>query len=89
VNEVLGTQDIVWGVARWVGVPKAVPADRKAWFAAAFHAAVQDPELVQEFRNLGALPDPAIDTPAKVLANVTRMAEAEHAFLVRTGRLQR
>jgi tripartite-type tricarboxylate transporter receptor subunit TctC len=89
VNEALGTQDIVWGVARWVGVPKAVPADRKAWLAAAFHAAVQDPELVQEFRNLGALPDPAIDTPAKVLANVTRLAEAEQAFLVRTGRLQR
>ncbi len=89
VNEVLGTNDITWGVSRWVAVPKAVPADRKAWFTAAFHAAVQDPELVQEFRKLGALPDPSIDTPAKVLANVTRMAEAERAFLVRAGRLQR
>ena len=44
---------------------------------------------MEEFRKLGALPDPSIDTPAKVLANVTRMAEAERAFLVRTGRLQR
>ena len=89
VNEVLNVQDIVWGVSRWIAVPKAVPAPRKAWLAAAFLAATQDPELVEEFRTLGALPDPALDTPAKVQANVLAMARAEEEFLVRTGRLQR
>ncbi|HYF08395.1 MAG TPA: tripartite tricarboxylate transporter substrate binding protein [Acetobacteraceae bacterium] len=89
VNEVLNVQDIVWGVSRWVAVPRAVPAPRKAWLAAAFHAAVQDPELIEEFRNLGALPDPSLDTPEKVLANIAAMARAEEEFLIRTGRLQR
>ena len=89
VNEVMNVQDIVWGVARWIAVPKAVPADRKAWIAAAFNAALQDPGLIEEFRNLGALPDPALDTPAKVQASVQALAQAEEAFLVRTGRLQR
>jgi len=89
VNEVLNVQDIVWGVARWIGVPKAVPAPRKAWLAAAFLAATQDPELIEEFRNLGALPDPSLDTPEKVQAHVLAMARAEEEFLVRTGRLQR
>ena len=89
VNQVLNVQDIVWGVARWVAVPKAVPDARKAWLAAAFTAAVQDPGLIEEFRGLGALPDPALDTSAKVQAWVAGMARSEEEFLVRTGRLQR
>jgi tripartite-type tricarboxylate transporter receptor subunit TctC len=83
VNSVTGRSDVNWGVSRWVAVPKAVPADRKAWIAAGFRAAVADPECVNEFRALGALPVPALDTPEKVLAEVTRMAQAEVDFQAR------
>lgn len=89
VNEILNVQDINWGVARWIAVPKAVPAPRKAWLAAAFLEATRDPGLIEEFRNLGALPDPSLDTPEKVQAAVAAMAREEEEFLVRTGRLQR
>ena len=89
VNEVLNVNDINWGVARWIAVPKAVPAARKAWLAAAFQEAVRDPGLVEEFRNLGALPNPALNTPQAVNAEVARMARNEEEFLIRTGRLQR
>lgn len=89
VNEVLNVQDINWGVARWIAVPKAVPAPRKAWLAAALLEATRDPELIEEFRNLGALPDPSLDTPEKVQANVARLAREEEEFLIRTGRLRR
>jgi tripartite-type tricarboxylate transporter receptor subunit TctC len=83
VNSVTGRDDANWGVSRWVAVPKAVPADRKAWLAAGFRAAVADPELITEFRGLGALPNPALDTPERVLADVTRMAQAEADFQAR------
>jgi tripartite-type tricarboxylate transporter receptor subunit TctC len=88
INEVLSTEDIVWGVTRWIAVPKAVPAPRKAWLAAAFHAAATDPELQQEFQNLGTITDPSLDTPEKVQAVVARTAELERGFLVKTGRLR-
>lgn len=83
VNSVTGRDDVNWGVSRWIAVPKAVPADRKAWIAAGFRAAVADPELIEEFRSLGALPDPSLDTPEKVLAHVTQMAEFERDFQAR------
>jgi len=83
VNSVTGRDDVNWGVSRWVAVPKAVPADRKAWIAAGFRAAVADPDLLTEFRGLGALPNPALDSPEKVLADVTRMAQAEADFQAR------
>ena len=83
VNSVTARDDANWGVSRWVAVPKAVPADRKAWLAAGFRAAVADPELINEFRGLGALPNPALDTPERVLADVTRMAQAEADFQAR------
>lgn len=89
VNSVIGRDDVNWGVSRWIAVPKAVPADRKAWLAAAFRAAVTDPALVEEFRGLGALPDPALDTPEKLNAAVAQMAEAERAYLVASGRVPR
>lgn len=89
VNSVIGRNDVNWGVSRWIAVPKAVPADRKAWLAAAFRAAVSDPALVEEFRGLGALPDPALDTPEKLNAAVAQMAEAERAYLVASGRATR
>ena len=89
VNSVIGRNDVNWGVSRWIAVPKAVPADRKAWLAAAFRAAVADPALVEEFRNLGALPDPALNSPAALNAAVAQMAEAERAYLVASGRVPR
>ncbi|NDG49310.1 MAG: tripartite tricarboxylate transporter substrate binding protein [Rhodospirillales bacterium] len=89
VNNVTGRDDVNWGVSRWVAIPKAVPADRKAWLAAAFHAAINDPEAAAEFRNLGALPDPALNTPEALQADVVRMAQAERDFLIASGRAQR
>jgi tripartite-type tricarboxylate transporter receptor subunit TctC len=83
VNSVTGRDDVNWGVSRWVAVPKAVPADRKAWIAAGFRAAVADPELITEFRGLGALPNPALDSPERVQADVARMAQAEADFQAR------
>jgi tripartite-type tricarboxylate transporter receptor subunit TctC len=70
-----------WGVSRWVALPKAVPADRKAWLAAAYRAAVALPEADQEFRSLGAMPDPALNTPEKLREAVERMAQEERNFL--------
>jgi tripartite-type tricarboxylate transporter receptor subunit TctC len=81
VNSIVGRDDVNWGVSRWVAVPKAVPADRKAWLAASFRAAVLLPEADAEFRTLGAMPDPALDTPEKVRADVARMAQEEREFL--------
>ncbi|MDB5380355.1 MAG: Tripartite-type tricarboxylate transporter, receptor component TctC [Rubritepida sp.] len=81
VNSVVGREDVNWGVSRWVALPKAVPADRKAWLAAAYRAAVALPEADQEFRSLGAMPDPALDTPEKLRAAVERMAQEERNFL--------
>lgn len=86
VNSVVGRDDINWGVARWVALPRAVPADRKAWLAAAFRAAMLDPELVQEFRGLGAVTDPALDGAEKVQARIAQMAEAERDFVARRPR---
>ncbi|MDB5415640.1 MAG: Tripartite-type tricarboxylate transporter, receptor component TctC [Rubritepida sp.] len=81
VNSVVGREDVNWGVSRWIAVPRAVPADRKAWLAAAYRAAVALPEADQEFRSLGAMPDPALDTPEKLRAAIDRMAREEREFL--------
>ena len=53
------------------------------------HQQLFDPALVEEFRNLGALPNPALGTPEAVNADIARMAREEEEFLIRTGRLQR
>jgi len=88
VNEVLGRNDFIWTATRWVAAPRGVPADRRAWLAAAMHAATTDPEMQQEIRGMGAVPDPALDTPEKIASHLARLAELEREFFTRTGRLR-
>ncbi len=85
---ILGNKDVVWVATRWAAVPKGVPADRKAYLAAVLNAAAADPDLQEEFRKLGSVPDPAIDTPAKAAERLDRLAELEREFYAKTGRLK-
>ena len=62
-NEALGGKDYVWAVVRFVVVPKGTPADRKAYLAAGVKAAMNDPELLAEYRKAGVYFDPALPTP--------------------------
>lgn len=88
LNEVMGSKDFAWTIARWLVVPKGTPADRKAWLVAAFTAAVRDPELQNEFRKIGAIPNPQIGTPEQTTATVNELGERERAFYVKSGRLK-
>lgn len=88
LGEVLGDKDVVWMATRWAAVPKGVPADRKAYLQAVLNAAAADPELQAEFKKLGAIPDPSINTSEKLAERVNRLAELEREFYVKTGRLK-
>ena len=88
LNEVMGAKDFTWTIARWLVVPKGTPADRKAWLAAAFTAAVRDPELQNEFRKIGAIPNPQIATPEQAAAVVKELGEREREFYLKSGRLK-
>lgn len=88
VNEVLGIKDYDWVVTRWIGVPKGVPADRKAYLSAAFSAAARDPELQEELKKIGAIPDPSIGTMDQTVKRTNEIAEMEKQFFVKTGRLK-
>src|SRR5436190_12073781 len=57
-NETLGASDYLWQVIRFAVVPKATPADRKAYLAAILKAGLQDPELVAEYKKTGVYFDP-------------------------------
>ncbi len=87
-NEVMGVKDYNWVVTRWIGVPKGTPADRKAYLAAGFNAAARDPELQEELRKIGAIPDPSIGTVEQVVKKTEELAEMERQFYIRTGRLK-
>ena len=86
--ETFGNKDVVWMATRWAAVPKGVPADRKAYLTAVLNAAASDPELQAEFKKLGSVPDPSIDTPAKAAERLDKLAELEREFYVKTGRLK-
>ena len=86
--EITGARDFVWTIARWAAVPKGTPADRKAWLAAGIAAAVRDPEMQEEFRKIGVVPNLRIATPEQTAAEVARLAEQERAYHVSTGRLK-
>lgn len=88
LGELLGDKDVVWMATRWAAIPKGVPADRKAYLVAVFNAAAADPELQAEFKKLGAIPDPSVDTPEKAAERINKLAELERAFYVKTGRLK-
>ena len=86
--EITGNKDIIWTIARWAAVPKGTPADRKAWLAAALAGAALDPELQEEFRKMGAIPNPKISTAEQTAAVINDLAAKERAFFVSTGRLK-
>jgi tripartite-type tricarboxylate transporter receptor subunit TctC len=86
-NETLGTDIVILQAWRFVALPVGVPADRKAWLAAAFEAAIADPEVQAEFKRLGASVDPTLNTSAIVKAKVEELAESERKLLKQTGRI--
>jgi putative tricarboxylic transport membrane protein len=87
-NEVLGTKNVVWLIVRWALVPKGVPADRRAYLAAALIAASRDPELQGEYRKMGAVPDSRYTSPAQVAEEINKLAAMEREFYQKTGRLK-
>jgi tripartite-type tricarboxylate transporter receptor subunit TctC len=87
-NNVLKTDDVNWVMWRYVMAPKGIPNDRKNWLVAAFGEVVKDPQLNAEFEKLGGIQDANLNTPAKVTAELERLATAERAFYVQTGRLK-
>jgi len=87
-NEALGGKDYIWAVIRFVAVPKGTPADRKAYLAAGVRAAMNDPELVAEYRKAGVYFDPALVNSTGIANDLNRYAEREREFYQQTGRLK-
>lgn len=87
-NEVLGGSDYVWNVIRFVVAPKGVPAERKAYLAAGIKAAMNDPDLINEYRKAGVYFDPKLASSIQVAEDLNRYAERERAFYQKTGRLK-
>lgn len=87
-NMVLKTDDVNWMIWRYVLAPKGIPNDRKAWLVSAFTEVMRDAQLNAELEKIGGISDPALDTPAKVTAELERLASAERSFYVQTGRLK-
>jgi len=88
MNEALGGKDYEWVLIRFAVVPKGTPADRKAYLGAAIRAAMQDPELLAEYRKAGVYFDPKLTNPQTMEAGLKEYAEAERAFYLKTGRLK-
>jgi len=87
-NEALNGKDYEWTLLRFIVVPKAVPADRKAYLAAAVKAAMSDTGLVEEYGKMGVYFDPALRDAANPTAALNAQAEKEREFYIRTGRLK-
>ncbi len=87
-NEALGGDRILIQAWRFVALPKGVAAERRAWLAEAFAAALADPALRAEFARIGSATDPSLDTPERVAAEVERLAGIEREMLVHFGRLR-
>jgi tripartite-type tricarboxylate transporter receptor subunit TctC len=86
-NEVLGGNDYLWQVIRFVVVPKGTPADRKAYLGAVVRAAMQDPELIAEYQKTGAYFDPKLAKSTDLAKDLGEYAEREREFYKKTGRL--
>jgi tripartite-type tricarboxylate transporter receptor subunit TctC len=86
-NEQLGSKDVLWLAWRYVGVPKGMAADRKTFLTAAAQAAASDPELVAEFKKIGAIVDP-IATPQAASAALDKIAATEGKFYRESGRMK-
>ena len=87
-NEALGSSDYLWQVIRFVVVPKGTPADRKAYLGAIVRAAMQDPELVAEYKKTGAFFDPKLANSKDLPKDLGEYAEKEREFYVKTGKLK-
>jgi tripartite-type tricarboxylate transporter receptor subunit TctC len=87
-NEALGGKEYIWQVIRFAVVPKDTPADRKAWLGAAIKAAMQDPELLAEYRKFGVYFDPKLVKSSNLARDLGDYAEAERSFYQKTGRLK-
>src|SRR5215813_13310602 len=87
-NEALGGDAYTWQVIRFVVVPKGTPADRKAYLGAAVKAAMQDPELIAEYKKTGAFFDPKLANSKDLAKDLGDYAELERAFYQKTGRLK-
>lgn len=87
-NELYGTNDIVWNIIRFAVVPKATPADRKAYLAAGLQVTMKDPELVAEYQKLGMYFDPDLVKSTHISADLDKLAQKEKEFYVKTGRLK-
>lgn len=87
-NESLGGSEYVWSVIRFVVAPKGVPADRKAYLAAGVQAAMKDPELINEYRKMGAYFDPKLANSTRIAGDLNQYAEREREFYKKTGRLK-
>lgn len=87
-NEALGSSDYVWNVIRFAVVPKGTPADRKAYLGAIVKAAMQDPELIEEYRKTGAYFDATLANSTSIAADLDKYAAREREFYKVTGRLK-
>lgn len=87
-NEIYNTNDIVWNIIRFAAVPKATPADRKAYLAAIVKAAVKQPGLIEEYNKLGAYFDPSLMNSGAIAKDLNDMAMREREFYIATGRLK-
>ncbi len=87
-NEILGSNDYVWNVIRFAVMPKGTPADRKAYVGAIVKAAMQDPELIEEYRKAGAYFDATLAGSTSIGADLEKYAAREREFYLKTGRLK-
>lgn len=88
LNEALNGKEYLWTLLRFVVVPKATPADRKAYLAAMVKAAMQDQGLRDEYAKLGVYFDPTLEKAANITEALNKEAEREREFYVKTGRLK-
>jgi tripartite-type tricarboxylate transporter receptor subunit TctC len=88
LNEGLGAKDYLWTLVRFVVVPKATPADRKAYLGAMVKAAMQEKSLRDEYAKLGVYFDPALEKATNIAETLNAEAERERAFYIKTGRLK-
>lgn len=88
LNEALGGKDYLWTLIRFVVVPKAVAADRKAYLAATVKAAMAEKSLRDEYTKLGVYFDPTIEKATNVTEALNAEAARERDFYIKTGRLK-
>jgi tripartite-type tricarboxylate transporter receptor subunit TctC len=81
-NEAIGSDKILWTAWRYAAAPKGIPADRRTWLVAAINAALDEPELQEEYKKTGAVMDRRIATPEQTAAQADKLANIENGFYV-------